>query len=344
MDLTDPSDRKHLLLRLRALRAQCAASNRFIYTYFATRSNPRAPKFPTKFFATEMHKFFSSPTKVARVFKDPTFLFLQDQPSLSQETINALGTITTLILVKNYTPHGLDFAQLTALQKLVMLDGDMTDALRTAIQNLAKGPRKLQYLNIPHWGTPILAADAFSCTSSKPGSLAHVTMNDITEIANGVLYQFAAFAYNPITSVSFPSLTRIGEQTFRDTPLRSAYFPAVVTIEGTAFPHCQMLTSAIFPMAKSIGSSAFHNCQSLKTTSFPLVTKINTHAFFNCLSLNSVSFPEATYIGNTAFIHCRTLTSIYIPKMTAANLAANAFQYCPSTLVISPPVPGYTFP
>ncbi|MDR1597649.1 MAG: leucine-rich repeat domain-containing protein, partial [Holosporales bacterium] len=360
MDLTAPSERKHLVLRLRALRAQCAASNRFIETYLATRSNPRAPKVPTTFFATEMHKFFSNPAKVARALNDPTFLFLLDQPSLSPDTINALGTITALILVKNYTPQGLDFSQLTHLEKLVMLDGEMTPALRTAVQNLAKGPKTLQYLHIPRWGSPIIPDSAFEQAALRKidgfkditsfGSYAFsncqqlVTLmntDNITRIGTYTFYRCHTLS----GALSFPNVTTsLGARAFCDcVKVASIYLPKVTgNIQIFTFSYCFELASLTLNPANpcTLASNAFWNCYALLSFSLPNAIAQDL-AFRDCNNLTTVELANATIPLSGAFPGCTALTSLTLHNLTSITSNPGFGNY-PLTTVSFPNLTSIT--
>jgi hypothetical protein len=90
-----------------------------------------------------------------------------------------------------------------------------------------------------------------------------------------------AFRGKGITGITIPdNIKTIGTEAFRENPIKSINFPAVL----------------------SIGDGAFQNVTSLTSVSIPAVTFINTRAFLGCNSLTSVTFgtiaPDKFYINN----------------------------------------------
>jgi hypothetical protein len=351
-NLSDPIMRKRISNQLRALRPLVIGMGNLVLPLQQRRRS-------------EFIKFLSSPQKVARVFNDPTFLFLLDQPSISSETIAALPTIKTLVLVKRYTPTGLEhtaWPNLTSLEKLIMLDGEMTDALRTAIQNLAKGPKKLQYLNIPRWGTNV-ANSAFNGASS----LRTVGFRDVTTLESSSFQGCTS-----LQSVHFPNLNTLGSYVFYDCKaLKRIRFPNLKILNTYAFMNCSQLISVEIPnanvknvpaqlftndtnlttivfqneMVESIAISAFEcsaithmslpnlkttemfafwGCASLQFVNFPLLEGLVHRAFRHC-ALRYVSFPNLKSLGSDVFVDCTQLISVELPNANVKNILRMLF-------------------
>jgi hypothetical protein len=324
-NLSDPIQRKRIANQLRALRPLVIGMGNLVLPLQQRRRS-------------EFIKFLSSPQKVARVFNDPTFLFLLDQPSLSAETIAALPTIKTLVLVKRYTPVGLEhtaWPNLTSLEKLIMLDGDMTDNLRTAIQNLAKGPKKLQYLNIPHWGVNVVD-NAFNGASSLR---AIAGFDDVITLGPNSFQSCTS-----LQLVDFPKLESVGYKTFGQcSTLKHARFPNLINLANEVFTNCIELISVEIPkanvknipslffqmdrnlttvvlqneMVESIAANAFEETD-ISNMSFPNLNSIGTWAFLRS-SLQSANFPKLKTLGGSTFWGCASLQFINFPRLESLN-------------------------
>jgi hypothetical protein len=81
---------------------------------------------------------------------DPAVLVLHNQSTFPSSVVPA--NITTLIVIGNYSPAELNYADFTNLVTLKMFDGTMTSDLRTQVTNLITA-NVLQSLEIPIWGT-----------------------------------------------------------------------------------------------------------------------------------------------------------------------------------------------
>jgi hypothetical protein len=138
-------------------------------------------------------------------------LVLINQSRISDTTKANLGNFKKMVIVGNYLPDGLDYAQLTALESLSLFDGTMTDAMRSNIQNLVKVTKKLQSINVKHWG-PSIATNAFAATeAAKNTTLRELKgFEDVTTIGN------TPFIYCcGLVSVSFPKVVTVGDGVFR---------------------------------------------------------------------------------------------------------------------------------
>ncbi|MDR1597568.1 MAG: leucine-rich repeat domain-containing protein, partial [Holosporales bacterium] len=352
-NLSDPIMRKRISNQLRALRPLVIGMGNLVLPLQQRRRS-------------EFIKFLSSPQKVARVFNDPTFLFLLDQPSLSSETIAALPTIKTLVLVKRYTPTGLEhtvWPNLTSLEKLIMLDGEMTDALRTAIQNLAKGPKKLQYLNIPHWGTNV-ANSAFNGASSlrtvagfddvtmlgsssfrSCTSLQSVNFPRLESVVTHTFYSCSALKH-----VNLPNLKNLGEGLFfgcsqlisveihnanvknipsctfdNDVNLTTIVLrnEMVESIDSYGFDDAAV-THVSFSNLKTLGLGAFQGCISLQSVDFPQLESVATYAFLNCPKLRSITLSDQiAYVGSSVFRGVTNCAVNFVGHLTTAGAAEN---------------------
>ena len=137
------------------------------------------------------------------------------------------------------------------------------------------------------------------------------------------LRDFAFYYDANLTSVSFPLVTSIGNNTFNNCSanLTSVNFPVATSIGNATFTNCIKLTSASFPLVTSIGTGAFNGCGKLTSVNFPVATSIGNTAFSSCSNLTSVSFPLVTSIGPSAFSYCRKLTSVTLGANQVCTLS-----------------------
>ncbi|MDR1208401.1 MAG: leucine-rich repeat domain-containing protein, partial [Holosporales bacterium] len=154
-------------------------------------------------------------------------------------------SIEHMYIVKNYAPF--NFANYVNLKTIAMFDGVMTDALRTAIQNLAKQQNKLERIIIPSWG-PNIANYAFqNCTA--------------------------------LTTVDFPLVTSIGNEAFSGCiSILDVRLPKITSVPDRAFKNCTALTSADCPLVTSIGFDGFCGT-ALENCKFGLLTFLGQGAF-----------------------------------------------------------------
>lgn len=135
-------------------------------------------------------------------------------------------------------------------------------------------------------------------------------------------FYYMCVACTSLTSISFPSLTAVGDASNRNN-------------------------------AFGAFSEAFNTCTSLTSVSFPELTNVYassgfSRAFFSCTSLTSVSFPKLAQIGNAtnansifyqAFGQDDALASINFPALTTiwgASTFENAFFRCAATSITFP--------
>jgi hypothetical protein len=178
---------------------------------------------------------------------------------------------------------------------------------------------------------------------------------------------FRAFYSTPVLNdVLFASATSIGVESFRNSKVKSASFPDVTTIGGTAFAFAVSLISIEFPSATSLGLNAFNNCTSLTEISLPNITSIGNTTFTGGTSLTEVIAPNVTSVGAFSFSSCPLLTDFVATGLTAigeqafvgagitsanyplvSTLPSGAFSACPNLSSVNMPnvtvIPEFCF-
>jgi hypothetical protein len=236
---------------------------------------------------------------------DPTTLVLVNQPFVSQDTIDRLGTFTSMVLVGNYTPTGLDYASLTSLQHLRMYYGNIGD-VRSSVQSLVRTTRVLRYLEIPTWGTDTIENDAFRATSAVKNTTLQqlVGFEDVTTIGD------YAFEYcTGLGSVFFPNVTIVGIGAFEYCSVLTFSAPKLQSVANLAFYSCKNVNFSA-PEVKTLGDNAFNGCQYLTVYS-PKLETAGSSCFRSGLSL--ARFPKLTRTGGSAFYECRSLGDVTFP-------------------------------
>lgn len=145
-----------------------------------------------------------------------------------------------------------------------------------------------------------------------------------------------AFQYcTNLSTINFPQVTTIGNQSFQACVIDVANFPEATSIGYAAFTDCASLISAYFPSLNTIPDNCFSYCTNLETLYFSQATNIVNAAFYNCTSLVNASFPEVTNIANVAFYNCTSLVTASFPQVT--NIDSNAFFWCYSLQQVTLP-------
>ena len=143
---------------------------------------------------------------------------------------------------------------------------------------------------------------------------ASYTIPDGTEVITASVFSYAAFS-----SVVIPD--------------------SVVTIEDSAFNHCEQLKEITIPASVTvIGKNVFSRCEQLERVSLPDgITSIENSTFNYCKALKDINIPESvTSIGKIAFRGCESLEALAIPA-GVESVGENAFSDCPAlTLSIAP--------
>ncbi|MDR2491429.1 MAG: leucine-rich repeat domain-containing protein [Spirochaetaceae bacterium] len=128
----------------------------------------------------------------------------------------------------------------------------------------------------------------------------------------------------PDAATSTLSTTDAGNSAFGGIGFQTISGANVVTIGQLSFYSHYELTSVDFPAVQTIEESAFLYCDSLEVINLPSAQSIGIVAFGYCTNLTTVNLPAATYIGNRAFYQCNSLTTVNIPA--AAFIGPSAFS------------------
>ena len=207
----------------------------------------------------------------------------------------------------------------------------------TSIGNYAfESCTSLTSIEIPS-GVTSIGAGAFSWCSSLT-SIEFEENSQLTSIGEN-----AFDGCSSLTSIEIPSgVTSIGVGAFSGcSSLTSIEIPSGVTSIGNfAFDGCSKLKSIEIPSSvTSIGVGAFSGCSSLTSIEIPSgVTSIGNYAFDGCSKLTSIEIPSGvTFIGAGAFYGCSSLTSISCHAESVPETGSNAFDDCPSDMVIYVP-------
>ena len=162
-----------------------------------------------------------------------------------------------------------------------------------------------------------------TCTYKYNNTEYTCTVNEIADYA---------FRGQPILTVRIPSsVTRIGEQVFKDCPnLGKADLSAasVTQLPSWTFSGCEALAEILLPEhTMHIGSNAFSGCYSL--SSITVRGSVGAWAFRFCRALENVTLlPGCETIGNFAFADNASLRSAVI-QAELTGLPASAFENDP---------------
>ena len=138
---------------------------------------------------------------------------------------------------------------------------------------------------------------------------------------------YAAFSNSSVTSVNFPAVSFMDEESFNGCKtLDTVNMPSVTIVPSKVFQGCELLATANLSLAKSVESDAFQGCKSLATIDASLVTYIGDCAFQGCESLATIDISSVTYIGDYAFQGCITLGTADVSSVTV--IGGGAFKGC----------------
>ena len=129
-----------------------------------------------------------------------------------------------------------------------------------------------------------------------------------------------AFKKSGVTSVSFPSATRLSVECFAEcTSLISADLPSVTELGRAS--------------SNSYGSKAFYNCTALKNVNIPLVTAVGHYSFLGCTSLEYIALPSIQTLTYSAFNGCSNLKVVNFSGVTSIPTLGNStvFANVPDT-------------
>ncbi|MBQ3264760.1 MAG: leucine-rich repeat domain-containing protein [Ruminococcus sp.] len=175
---------------------------------------------------------------------------------------------------------------------------------------------------------------------------------EITETADGVIFIFGDWAYQPVGNYGYKIneylgnaadaelpysfakqyVTSIGDYAFyANTSLNSVKLTEFVEkIDDYAFNGCSNLdTIAFYPSITSIGMGCFYGCSALTNVNLEdtAVTYVSDYCFADT-GLTDVTLPDTcTAIGPYAFYNCASLSKIVIPA-SVTEIADNAFLNC----------------
>lgn len=127
----------------------------------------------------------------------------------------------------------------------------------------------------------------------------------------------------------FPaSLKTIGEEAFRETPIKEVVLPAGLTEVGMgAFSFCPELTSVTIGEGPKVFSCTFMHCPKLAEVKLPESTTQLQFTFFNCPQLSEINLPSnITKIGTQPFGMTK-ISSIQIPS-SVQQMAYDALANC----------------
>lgn len=125
------------------------------------------------------------------------------------------------------------------------------------------------------------------------------SINDGCGIITSINIGISLFANQPIEYANLPNITDIPSESFRETPLKSAFFPRVVAVGSGAFYDCPVLYNIDLPRATSIDNSAFSNSsyESLGSNlniNLPALQTLGTDVFLNIAGRNiNLTIPAA---------------------------------------------------
>ena len=171
-----------------------------------------------------------------------------------------------------------------------------------------------------------------NCVRSGHLEITDDTLADVSYDDGSLVVGPYAFTNCTLTSVSMPSVTKIGAMAFKDTSLTWVSMPAITTIESLSFQGSS-LTSVSMPNVTEIQANAFVGT-GLTSVSMPSVTKIGADAFKGT-SLTSVSMPLVTDIGANAF-QDTSLTWVSMPTVHFMHFNKSlAFDGCSSLVLVA---------
>lgn len=100
-----------------------------------------------------------------------------------------------------------------------------------------------------------------------------------------------AFYRCPLTSISLPSATALGQQVFYQcSNLATIELPVALTTGTNCIALCSGLVSISVPNLQVVGNQCFSGCSRLPQISLPSCTTIYNYAFFNCTDLKLLDF------------------------------------------------------
>lgn len=174
-------------------------------------------------------------------------------------------------------------------------------------------------LDIPGGGVSSGNEDAFIT-----GTFIGPYINDrVTEINTPLFKE----NYN-IPAVSFPNVTTIADEVFKESGVQTIHFPSLKTIGNSVFENCDYLANIELANLETIGTKSFYDCDNIVNVNLYNLNTINDSAFESCDNLLTVDTQNLKTIGVAAFKDCSKLINALMPNAT--DIGANAFQNCSS--------------
>jgi hypothetical protein len=141
---------------------------------------------------------------------DSTVLVLHNQATFPSSVVPA--NITTLIVVGNYSPTGINYNNFTNVETLRMFDGEMTADIRSAIKGLANN--NLKYLEFNDWGV------------SESNIFNNSKLVDLVVLKGAGIGNYAYKNSKSLKSIYLPNVTSTPYGSFDGcTALEKAYIP-----------------------------------------------------------------------------------------------------------------------
>lgn len=158
--------------------------------------------------------------------------------------------------------------------------------------------------------------------SQQLSNMAYVSLPDIVEIPESVIYDGKAYFVTSIGQLAFSGCTG----------LTSIKIPnSVTSINGSAFARTGLTSVAIPNSVTTIGDHAFSGCSGLTSVTIPnSVTTIDEYAFYNCRDLKTAIIGENVIsIANGVFSSSVFLENLVILRERPIIIDSNVFSGIP---------------
>lgn len=159
-----------------------------------------------------------------------------------------------------------------------------------------------------------------------------ITVNDSASLIGGL------FCNTLIEEIELPrAVSKLGGDTFKDTPLRRISLPENAEVGDSAFARCSKLSEVVFPSTTcSLGMGCFAGCNALRNISMHNVFYIAYHAFADMPSLETISIGGTLgHIDGWAFFRLPQLRSVTFGTDIITTGGPGIAQECPQLSVVS---------
>lgn len=134
---------------------------------------------------------------------------------------------------------------------------------------------------------------------------------NIQKFTNGCSLQKIANGTQPSGDIVLSTTTEIKEYAFSRKPITSVSAPYVTTIGEGAFDNASALASVSFPSLTSFaGTYVFRNTPNLKSACFPSLTNLTAGNAFNGSKFETLVFPAAKISGINGLNSMTSLTTV----------------------------------